>query len=165
MAGAPRGGRAGGRNIAEVDYDVYTEGEAELGWLNLTLEVEAPRPFPVDRVAGEVLERMHGILTARRAEAAHIKLNLRTAGGSATASWVGAGSTVRTQGGAGVTASKGQLILNARVHIDPQLLLEAAEKALEEALGRHGARGARQKSSRFRPGRPVPTHRFAAGDA
>jgi hypothetical protein len=26
-----------GRRIAEVDYDVYAEGEAVLGWLNATL--------------------------------------------------------------------------------------------------------------------------------
>ena len=31
-----------GRTIAEVDYDVYAEGEAVLGWLNCEIQLAAP---------------------------------------------------------------------------------------------------------------------------
>src|SRR4051812_23533326 len=37
-------GRFGGR-MMELDYDVYAEGEAELGWLNSSLSVAAEKPF------------------------------------------------------------------------------------------------------------------------
>src|SRR4051794_24220042 len=37
-----------GRRLMELDYDVYAEGEAELGWLNSSLSVLAPREFALD---------------------------------------------------------------------------------------------------------------------
>ncbi|MEY3457426.1 MAG: hypothetical protein RL215_583, partial [Planctomycetota bacterium] len=41
-----RGGFA--RRVLEVDYDVYAEGEAELGWLNCQVEITAQQPWPLD---------------------------------------------------------------------------------------------------------------------
>ncbi len=153
-----------GRNIAEVDYDTYAEGEAELGWLNLTLEVEASSPFRTDLLARDVVQRMGDLLSARKEEAAHIKLILGTPGGSVTANWVGGGTPARVQGPSEVSASRGRLILNARVHTDPLVLRSVAQDALAQALAAHGARGSLEESTQFRPGRPVPIHRFAAGE-
>src|SRR5260370_700435 len=37
-----------GRRILDIDYDVYAEGEAELGWLNSSIRVTAVKPFDLD---------------------------------------------------------------------------------------------------------------------
>ncbi len=37
-----------GRRVMDVDYDIYAEGEAELGWLNSQLLLEADLPFELD---------------------------------------------------------------------------------------------------------------------
>lgn len=34
-----------GKNIADVDYDIYANGEASLGWLNSTISISAASPF------------------------------------------------------------------------------------------------------------------------
>ena len=37
------------QKLMEVDYDVYAEGEAELGWLNAQVSVTSVQPFVMDR--------------------------------------------------------------------------------------------------------------------
>src|SRR6266404_5452661 len=37
-----------GRKILSIDYDIYAEGEAELGWLNSSVSVSAAQPFALD---------------------------------------------------------------------------------------------------------------------
>ena len=40
-----------GRKILDIDYDIYAEGEAELGWLNSSVRVTAAQPFDLDDAA------------------------------------------------------------------------------------------------------------------
>ena len=65
----------------EVDYQVYADGEALLGWLNCTVQLSAKQAFDADkflkRVAGEAQQR----LLARQAEVAHLKMTLSPDGG------------------------------------------------------------------------------------
>src|SRR5438874_845113 len=37
-----------GRKILDIDYDIYAEGEAELGWLNSAVRVSAAQPLDLD---------------------------------------------------------------------------------------------------------------------
>src|SRR5436190_8877370 len=37
-----------GRRLMDLDYDIYAEGEAELGWLNSSLTVTAAKEFDLD---------------------------------------------------------------------------------------------------------------------
>ena len=61
----------------EVDYQVYAEGEALLGWLNCTVQLVAKKAFDsgklLARVAGAVQKRLH----SHKAEIAHLKMTLR----------------------------------------------------------------------------------------
>jgi G3E family GTPase len=171
--------RAAGENVADVDYDVYAEGEAELGWLNVALEVSAPRPIDGEPLARAVVEQLRAELSGR-GEVAHAKVLFeprheesteelaertepRPTGASpaAVANDVGAGSLVRTSGAA-VAARRGRLTLNARVHVAPDDLKRAAERALAQVLPRFGADAKLVESAHFRPGRPVPIHRDRA---
>src|SRR5262249_9073167 len=63
-----------GRNILELDYDTYAEGEAELGWLNSTLRVTAEKPFALDRVLVGIVDRLRDTLADAGAETAHLKV-------------------------------------------------------------------------------------------
>ena len=62
-----------GRKILNIDYDVYAEGEAELGWLNSSMTVTAPKPFDLDALLLEVISRLQTSLRAQGAEVAHLK--------------------------------------------------------------------------------------------
>ena len=51
-----------GRKILDIDYDVYAEGEAELGWLNSSIRVAGPRPFALDELLLDVVSRLQEAL-------------------------------------------------------------------------------------------------------
>src|SRR5438093_6471817 len=51
-----------GGHIADVDYDTYAEGEAELGWLNLTFEVASPQAFHADLMVKDLVDEMRSHL-------------------------------------------------------------------------------------------------------
>jgi G3E family GTPase len=62
-----------GRRILDLDYDVYAEGEAELGWLNSNLQVRAHTSFSLDEVVLDITQRLQQSLVASGAEPAHLK--------------------------------------------------------------------------------------------
>jgi hypothetical protein len=54
------------------------------------------------------------------------------------------------------------VIVNARVAIDPVVLQEQVERIVKSTAAKHGGRVEIHKTQSFRPGRPQPTHRYAA---
>ncbi|MFO0980202.1 MAG: GTP-binding protein [Planctomycetota bacterium] len=151
-------------NIVAVDYDTYAEGEAELGWLNLTMAVTGAREFDASAIARELVERLRDGLTERGAEVAHLKVLLEADGRGAVANAIGAGTPVRISQQLAAPVRAATLTLNARVHMDPHQLRALADAALARVLGDHALAGVLGEATQLRPGRPVPTHRFADAD-
>ena len=57
-----------GRKILDIDYDIYAEGEAELGWLNSSVHLTtADAPFALDDLLLEVVRHLQeGLRRPRR---------------------------------------------------------------------------------------------------
>ena len=47
-----------GANNMELDYDVYAEGEAELGWLNSSLTITCNEPLELDQLVLDIVEQL-----------------------------------------------------------------------------------------------------------
>jgi G3E family GTPase len=62
-----------GRRVLEMDYDLYAEGEAELGWLNSQSHVESTTPFSLDALLLRIAERLSETLAEAEAETARRK--------------------------------------------------------------------------------------------
>ncbi len=62
-----------GRRILDIDYDVYAEGEAELGWLNSSVHVVSEAPFALDDLLLDLIGRLKETLGAEGFEPAHLK--------------------------------------------------------------------------------------------
>jgi Ni2+-binding GTPase involved in maturation of urease and hydrogenase len=62
-----------GRRVLDIDYDVYAEGEAELGWLNSSLRISAPGKFSLDALVLEVVAELRDRLAEQEVETAHLK--------------------------------------------------------------------------------------------
>jgi hypothetical protein len=152
----------GAGRALEIDYDVYAEGEALLGWLNCTARVRG------DDVDGDAL--LLGLAQAIRqsvegagAEIAHLKMTLTPEGGHGIA----AVNVVRTSAApelafaldAGLDA--GELTINLRAEAEPERLEAIVRAALASVAGRFAASIVPGHLERFRPGRPVPTHRMS----
>ena len=150
-----------GCNIPDVDYDVYAAGEAELGWLNSTVTLSAPEEFDLDQLLLRLLAVMQDKLGQIGAEPAHLKV-VATAGGSqAIANLVRSDSKPELSCASGQRASSAHLIVNARVFLDPSELRRALEESLRTISAPHHIELRMDSAHAFRPGRPVPTYRYA----
>ncbi len=152
------------RSAMDVDYDVYAEGEALLGWLNATFLLSSPNPFDgnrfLQRLAGAVRDR----LAAAGIEIAHFKMTLAPDSGND----LGVLNLVRTDGTAespyalADDLTDGELIVNLRAEGDPDQLKAMAHAGVAQVAREMGVTAAVEHSEHFRPGRPEPTHRMAA---
>jgi hypothetical protein len=62
----------------------------------------------------------------------------------------------------GCQVTEADLIVNARVSIDPAELQRLVDKVVKQVCTVRAAKQSETKTQSFRPGRPMPTHRYAA---
>lgn len=151
------------RRTMAVDYAVYAEGEALLGWLNATVACAPEGEFDANAFlrafAGEIQSR----LQAEGAEIAHLKMTFSPNGGLGDIAVVNLVRSdfvpelaIRLEQPAG----SGQVIVNLRAEADPELLAGAVRDSLPVAAAAVAGLGAELEHLEFfRPGKPVPTHR------
>lgn len=151
----------------EVDYDVYAEGEAELGWLNCQAHLQAPagRRIAVDLLVCELVQELKQGLDQVSAEPAHVKVLAHVDGAAAVANLVGSDVEVELSLPSQAEASEVELVLNARVAGAPEILEPLVLRVLGDLVARHGLCHEVQGMQCFRPGRPVPTHRLPASNS
>ncbi|REK12239.1 MAG: cobalamin biosynthesis protein P47K [Planctomycetota bacterium] len=151
-----------GRRILEIDYDTYAEGEAELGWLNARVTLASPEPFDVDRLVLDVITHLHAALAAAEAETAHLKVIGMADDAFAVANLVSSESRPELSLPSYSQTRSAELIVNARVALDPAQLEQRVRTAVESVCRPAGIEPTWHETASFRPGRPVPTHRLAA---
>ena len=159
-------GEGSGAVTPDLDYDIYAEGEAELGWYNGTADVAAADAFGLDALLTDVIGRMKGALAAEDYEAAHLKAVGVADGGFGVANLVSSDGRATLSAASDRTVPAGgaaELILNARVAGDPEVLKGLVHAAVHAAGEAVGASVALRDERAFRPGRPVPTHRMTDG--
>jgi Ni2+-binding GTPase involved in maturation of urease and hydrogenase len=150
-----------GQKILDIDYDIYAAGEAELGWLNSSLRVEAPQPFALDELLLEVVQGLEESLRASGAEVAHLKAIGLCENSFAVANLVSSGGRAELSLPSRCTPTEADIVVNARVAIDPELLRAQVAAIVQRACAARGATPGGAKTQSFRPGRPQPTHRYA----
>jgi G3E family GTPase len=149
-----------GRRILELDYDIYAEGEAELGWLNSSVAVKAAKPFQLDELLLSIVRRLRKALQAEGAETAHLKTIGLWEGFYGVANLISNDLEPELSLPSNCRTAEADVVVNARVAIDPAVLEEHVERAVREACEAAGATAEFRQTQSFRPGRPVPTHRF-----
>ncbi len=146
----------------EVDYDVYAQGEALLGWVNIRGKVSAADEFDGNELIAQLAGLIRSAMANKQIEVAHLKMTLAPDRGNDMAS----NSLTRSDEQPQVThrlaapLTRGDLMVNLRAEADPQVLRELAEAALKQLSS---ATFALDHVAAFRPGRPTPTHRVQAG--
>ena len=149
-----------GQKILELDYDLYAEGEAELGWLNSSLRVTSGTTFVLDDLLLEIVSRLKEKLAEDDAETAHLKTIGLWEGFYGVANLVSSDALPELSLASGCQARSAEVVVNARVAIDPQRLTELVESAVREACRAFGTQVEFRETQSFRPGRPLPTHRY-----
>lgn len=150
-----------GQRVLDIDYDVYAEGEAELGWLNTRFQLNASELFPLDELLVAVVRQLGQLLAARNAEAAHVKMMGQWNGFHAVANLVSRDTPVELSRASGCRTRSADLIVNARVAVAPDVLQQLTEQAVTDTCRQWQAEARQLDTHSLRPGRPVPTYRIA----
>lgn len=146
-----------GQRIAEVDYDIYAEGEAVLGWMNATFDLRG-EPTAWNLFAEQLLTSLSQSFDTMRAAVGHVKIMIEAGDSFLVGNLTGKGDTLSVRGVAGSSITA-RLTLNARVQMDPDTLEEIVREVLSSAS--QGAIRITPVAWRcLSPGRPHPTHRY-----
>jgi len=151
-----------GRKILDIDYDIYAEGEAELGWLNSSVHMEFPRPLALDSLLMEIVARLRDALTKKGLEVAHLKAIGLCECTYGVANLVSSLTAPELSLPSQTSVPEAEIIVNARVATDPALLERMVRLALEAVCQRRQGKIEFRTMQSFRPGRPQPTHRYSA---
>jgi G3E family GTPase len=151
-----------GRKILDIDYDIYAEGEAELGWLNSSMTITTTQPFDLDALLLEVVENLRTSLGREGLEVAHLKAigmhDLSFGVANLVSSVTRPELSLPSRG----QVTEAEVIVNARVAADPAVLEQQVRQTMAEISRTRGGRLEVRSLQSFRPGRPQPTHRYAA---
>ncbi len=146
----------------EVDYEVYAEGEALLGWLNATVRVAGDAPFDGNALLRDLVGHMAGAIGA--GEIAHLKMTLTAEelpSDIAVLNLVAGDRRAEMAHTLKAPIEAGELIVNLRAEDDPGRLNDAARAALTAwEAGGPGRRAAIGHIEHFRPAKPTPTYRM-----
>lgn len=151
------------RRTMDVDYAVYAEGEALLGWLNATVACAPELEFDANAFLRTFAAEIQSRLQAAGTEIAHLKMTFSPDAGLGDIAVV---NLVRSDFVPELAirleqpASSGQVIVNLRAEADPEMLAGALRESLPVAAQAvAGLQAHLEHLEFFRPGKPVPTHR------
>jgi Ni2+-binding GTPase involved in maturation of urease and hydrogenase len=150
-----------GRKILDIDYDVYAEGEAELGWLNAAVRLQATVPYDLDPLLLRVVSELRRAFAAMGTEVAHLKAIGLHGGSFGVANLVSSATEPELSLPSRGRVAEVELIINARVAADPAALEEQVRRTVDALAGEIEAHTEFTSVQSFRPGRPTPTHRYA----
>ena len=147
-----------GLTITDVDYDIYAEGEAVLGWVNCTALLNEGSLGDARDFCNDLLQTLHRSLNESNAQIAHVKILLEGDGEhSVKASLTSSRGRGLVDGDTWLAAAPLVLTLNARVQTSPEEL----ERAVRSVLSTFACGNLKiQAVHSLSPGRPVPTHRY-----
>ena len=148
----------------EVDYELYAEGEALLGWLNATVALQGASSFDGNALLMLLAERLQQRLAVEGGEVAHLKMTLDPHDSFGE---LGVINLVRNDYVPELgqrleePVEEAQLIINLRAETAPDTLRQAVEGALADLFGPGASITARLNHLEFfKPGKPQPTHRI-----
>jgi hypothetical protein len=150
------------RAIMEVDYAVYAEGEARLGWLNCTICLETPHGIDGNCLVQGLAREIQRRLNDAGAEIAHLKMTLdadNELGDLAVVNLVRNDFIPELSQNLQDSFTSGELTINMRAEASPELLRATVEAAVEQSAQAAAVKAIWEHLESFQPGKPQPTHR------
>lgn len=151
----------GSQAAPDVDYEVYAEGEALLGWLNATVSLNAKAEFDGNAFLQSLASHIRSSMES--GEIAHLKMTLSPEEGNdiAVLNLVRNDTSPELSHSLQAPIENGELIINLRAEDDPQQLWARTRAALAAAGAEYGVTAEVDQHEFFRPAKPNPTHRMA----
>ena len=152
-----------GRRLLDIDYDIYADGEAEMGWVNAAASIVASTAVGLDDLAQQLVGAIAKQLSGQDGEVAHLKASLSGDGSQSVANLVASDQAVEL-GLASHREVAGplELVVNARVIMDPATMEKMIRESIQQWCQTNELQSQTIHSTSLRPGRPTPTHRVTA---
>lgn len=143
----------------EMDYQLYAEGEAELGWLNCQVTATAnSNDFDLDHLVTLMVDSIGRKLVESGSEPAHLKILGQSETESSVANMVSSDCAAELSLASEIRTSRADLLVNARIAASPEELEQAVRHCCDAIsfanLEVHNVQS-------FRPSPPKPTHRIS----
>lgn len=151
-----------GKNITDVDYDIYASGEASLGWLNSTIAISSGNSFDGNRFLQDYLNELRDIFTRNGSEPAHLKLLLKAKDDIGVANLISNSNEPVLSRKLLEPVVSGQLVINARVEIHPDVLKQNITDNLVFLGRKYNLESRIESMESFSPSRPNPVHRYSS---
>ncbi len=156
----------------DIDYDTYAEGEAALGWLNCGVHVTGNTKWSLDDLVQRFVEQFSQTLLDANIEPGHLKVLATKASPpgestsadktTAVANWVASDTPVELSIASRANVTSANLLINARVHGDPDTLAQIVKATVAQVAVPRGLAYEIAELQHFRPGRPEPQHRYTS---
>ena len=147
----------------DINYDTYAKGEAALGWLNCGVQFTSQheQSWSLDELAQQIVTQFSECLLAAELEPGHVKVLAAANRSTAVANWVSSDAPVDLSVASKSNTTTADVLVNLRVHADPDRLAELARESIAKVAASLGLTYQLSEVQYFRPGRPEPTHRYA----
>lgn len=147
-----------GRALTDIDYDTYAEGEAKLGWVNMTVSLDGP--VDTARFRTKLMNRLQQTLRANDVEIAHLKFSIEADGKLSRANLTSTNNDPNYTGADIDTIEQGRLVFNARAVGKPDEIRAIAANAIDTTATSTEVAATTEEEQAFRPEYPEPTHRL-----
>jgi G3E family GTPase len=152
-------GRPGANTVLrQIDYDRYARAEAVLGWLNAAIRISSDRLFAADKFVMELFIMLRESFKQQKGEIGHLKSVFTSGGKSLWINLTNLSSDPMVSGNSLSTLSKGSLILNARVQLEPEILEKIVRADLATVAERFAINAEIDDLQCFSPAYPNPPH-------
>ena len=151
------------RAVMEVDYEVYADGEALLGWLNAAYDLQADCEMDANALLKSIAEQVRQKLVTAGGEVAHFKMTLEpedSLGELAVLNLVRNDYVPELSSELEEPFTRAHLTVNMRAEAAPEALQQILAQTIGEVAKQFSGLSAKQQHlEAFRPGKPQPTHR------
>jgi len=152
-------GRPGaGTVLSQIDYDRYAHAEAVLGWLNSAVRVTAEGSLDAGKFLLALLTDLRRVFRVQKAEIGHVKCAVTGGGRTVWANLTHLEAEPVISDPRFGTLPKGTLMVNARVHMQPQALEAIVRDTLAAVCGRFQTRCEIDDLQCFSPAYPNPPY-------
>jgi G3E family GTPase len=152
-------GRPGANTVLrQLDYDRYARAEAVLGWLNAAIRISSDHLFAADKFVHHLFIELRDSFKLQKGEIGHLKSVFTSGGKSLWVNLTNLSSDPMVSGEPLASLSKGSLILNARVQLDPDSLEKIVRNVLATVAEQFDVKTEIDDLQCFSPAYPNPPH-------
>lgn len=135
----------------EINYETHKKAEGNLAWLNSFVTLESNDPIDFNVILENLMNNISNQIAIENSEIAHLKAYAVSGYDFCKAGITSTGDIVGFNRKMDSKSKKANLILNARVEIDPAKLQEITEKALSDIYISNNLTPIDQKTESFAP--------------